>query len=487
MKNILVVDDDEKICWAFEQFLEGEGFLPSIANNAEEGLRRIQAEQPDIIFLDVRLPGMSGLDTLEQIKELQSNATVVIMTAYDDVETTIEAMRLQAFDFLSKPIDLDAVKAILNRASKTQAERRKITDGTTSDITSSVDPLFARTGTQSHRLVGKGPQMREIYKLIGVMASNTITVLIEGDTGTGKELVARAIHASSSRKDGTFVSVNCGALPDELLESELFGYEAGAFTGAKAKGKPGRFELADGGTLFLDEVSNMSPALQIKLQRALQEQEIERLGGTRTLKTNVRVLAATNQDLAEMARLGLFRQDLYYRFKRLAIHLPPLRERTEDITLLVDHFLKLISAELEKTITGVSDDCLGLLKKYDWPGNVREMENALRSAAVLSRSDVILPEHLPPDILNHEHTSESGQALLEQSLESILHDTVKEALEQEQETLYDEVINAVDSTLVRLIIDKFGQNQTETAKLLGISRTTLAQRIKKLGIDLGNS
>ena len=319
------------------------------------------------------------------------------------------------------------------------------------------------------------------------MASNTITVLIEGDTGTGKELVARAIHASSSRKDGTFVSVNCGALPDELLESELFGYEAGAFTGAKAKGKPGRFELADGGTLFLDEVSNMSPALQIKLQRALQEQEIERLGGTRTLKTDVRVLAATNQDLAEMARLGLFRQDLYYRFKRLAIHLPPLRERTEDITLLVDHFLKLISAELEKTITGVSDDCLGLLKKYDWPGNVREMENALRSAAVLSRSDVILPEHLPPDILNHEHTSESGQALLEQSLESILHDTVKEALEQEQETLYDEVINAVDSTLVRLIIDKFGQNQTETAKLLGISRTTLAQRIKKLGIDLGNS
>ena len=194
--------------------------------------------------------------------------------------------------------------------------------------------------------------MREIYKLIGVMASNTITVLIEGDTGTGKELIARAIHANSSRKNGPFISVNCGALPDELLESELFGYEAGAFTGAKAKGKPGRFELAEGGTLFLDEVSNMSPALQIKLQRALQEQEIERLGGTRTLKTNVRVLAATNQDLAEMSKLGLFRQDLYYRFKRLAIHLPPLRERTEDIPLLVDHFLNLISAETGKNHYG---------------------------------------------------------------------------------------------------------------------------------------
>ena len=487
MKNVLVVDDDEKICWAFEQFLESEGFAPSIANNAEEGLRKIQAEQPDVIFLDVRLPGMSGLDALEQIKELQSNAAVVIMTAYDDVETTIEAMRLHAFDFLSKPIDLEAVKAVLDRASKTQTERRRIADGTTSGVESSVDPSASTTGEQGHRLVGKSEQMREIYKLIGVMASNTITVLIEGDTGTGKELIARAIHANSSRKDGPFISVNCGALPDELLESELFGYEAGAFTGAKAKGKPGRFELAEMGTLFLDEVSNMSPALQIKLQRALQEQEIERLGGTRTLKTNVRVLAATNQDLAEMSKLGLFRQDLYYRFKRLAIHLPPLRERTEDIPLLVDHFLNLISAELGKSITGVSDDCLGLLKGYDWPGNVRELENALRSAAVLSRSDVILPEHLPPDIASHEHKFDPNQALLEQSLESILHATVKEALSHEREMLYDEIINAVDSALIRLAINTFDKNQTETAKLLGISRTTLAQRIKKLGLDLGNS
>lgn len=487
MKNVLVVDDDEKICWAFEQFLESEGFSPSIANSAEEGLRRVQAEQPDIIFFDVRLPGMSGLEALEQIKELQSNATVVIMTAYDDAETTIKAMRLQAFDFLPKPIDLDAVKAILDRASKTQAERRKITDGAISGITSSGDPSVAGTEAQGHHLIGKSAQMREIYKLIGVMASNTITVLIEGDTGTGKELVARAIHANSARKDGPFISVNCGALPDELLESELFGYEAGAFTGAKAKGKPGRFELATGGTLFLDEVSNMSSALQIKLQRALQEQEIERLGGTKTLKTDARVLAATNQDLADMVRLGLFRQDLYYRFKRLAIHLPPLRERTEDITLLVDHFLSLISAELGKTITGVSDGCLGLLKRYDWPGNVRELENALRSAAVLSRSDVILPEHLPPDIVNYERSAESNQAPLEPLLESILYAAVKEALEQEKETLYDDVINATDSALIRLIIDKFGKNQTETAKLLGISRTTLAQRIKKLGIDPGNS
>ena len=487
MKNVLVVDDDEKICWAFEQFLESEGFLPSIANNAEEGLRKMQAEQPDIIFLDVRLPGISGLEALEQIKELQSNATVVIMTAYDDAETTIEAMRLQAFDFLPKPIDLDTVKVILDRASKTQTERRKITDGATSGIASSVTPSVAKTEAQGYHLIGKSAQMREIYKLIGVMAGNTITVLIEGDTGTGKELVARAIHANSSRRDGPFISVNCGALPDELLESELFGYEAGAFTGAKSKGKPGRFELATGGTLFLDEVSNMSSALQVKLQRALQEQEIERLGGTRTLKTDARVLAATNQDLADMVRLGLFRQDLYYRFKRLAIHLPPLRERTEDITLLVDHFLNLISTELGKTITGVSDDCLALLKRYDWPGNVRELENALRSAAVLSRSDVILPDHLPPEIANYERGSESNQAQLEQLLESILHAAVKEGLEQERETLYDDVINATDATLIRLIIDKFGKNQTEAAKLLGISRTTLAQRIKRLGIDLGNS
>ena len=476
MKNVLVVDDDEKICWAFEQFLIDEGHRPIIANNAEEGLRKIQLETPDIILLDVRLPGMNGLEALKQIKVLQPEAIVIVMTAYDNVETTIQAMQLHAFDFIPKPIDLDQVKAIIERATQMQVERSK--------MPSSELPLGEVELPQGHRLIGKSPQMQEIYKLIGMIANNTVTVLIEGESGTGKELIAQSIHSNSSRKDKPFVPVNCGALPDDLLESELFGYEAGAFTGANAKGKPGKFELADGGTLFLDEISNMSPVLQVKLQRALQEQEIERLGGTRPLKVDVRIIAATNQDLAEEVRLGKFREDLYYRFNLLSINLPPLRERTTDIPLLIHHFLQTVSLELEQNVRGVSPGGLELLQQYDWPGNVRELENTVKSAAVLSRTDVILPEHLPPEILNYKGTRQSTQSRLETVLESVLKETVRNAVMQARDGLYDETIDAVDHALIKCVLEEVEGNQTQSAKLLGISRTTLLQKIKKLGIEV---
>lgn len=476
MKNVLVIDDDEKICWAFEQFLTDEGHQPIIANNAEEGLRKLQLETPDIILLDVRLPGMNGLEALKQIKALQPEAIVIVMTAYDNVETTIQAMQLHAFDFIPKPIDLDQVKAIIERATQMQVERSKMPS---SELPSAEVEL-----PQGHRLVGKSPQMQEIYKLIGMIANNTVTVLIEGESGTGKELIAQSIHSNSSRKDKPFVPVNCGALPDDLLESELFGYEAGAFTGANAKGKPGRFELADGGTLFLDEISNMSPVLQVKLQRALQEQEIERLGGTRPLKVDVRIIAATNQDLAEEVRLGKFREDLYYRFNLLSINLPPLRERTTDIPLLIHHFLQTVSLELEQNVRGVSPGGLELLQQYDWPGNVRELENTVKSAAVLSRTDVILPEHLPPEILNYKGTRQSTQSRLETVLESVLKETVRDAVMQARNGLYDEAIDAVDHALIKCVLDEVEGNQTKSAKLLGISRTTLLQKIKKLGIEV---
>ena len=479
MKNVLVIDDDEKICWAFEQFLTDEGHRPIIANNAEEGLRKIQSETPDIILLDVRLPGMNGLEALKQIKVLQPEAIVIVMTAYDSVEMTIQAMQLHAFDFIPKPIDLDQVKAIIGRVSQMQVERNKMPPTELSSV-----ELELPAQPQEHRLVGKSPQMQEIYKLIGMMANNTVTVLIEGESGTGKELIARSIHSNSVRKDKPFVPVNCGALPDDLLESELFGYEAGAFTGANAKGKPGRFELADGGTLFLDEISNMSPALQVKLQRALQEQEIERLGGTRPLKVDVRIIAATNQDLAEAVRLGRFREDLYYRFNLLSINLPPLRERSADITLLVNHFLQTVSVELGQTVRGVSPRCLALLQQYDWPGNVRELENAVKSAAVLSRTDVLLPEHLPPEILNYKGRQQSSQSRLEVALESVLKGTVKDAVTRAHEALYDEVIDAVDRTLIKNLLEEVQDNQTKSAKVLGISRTTLLQKIKKLEIEM---
>ena len=471
MKNVLVIDDDEKICWAFEQFLESEGYYPSIANNAEEGLRRIAADKPDVVLLDVKLPGMSGLEALGEIKAHHPWVIVIIITAYDDMETTIEAMRLQAFDFVPKPIDLDIVKSVLDRAFRTQSVR------STLPVDTADESSAAQIG--GHRLVGKSSQMREIYKLIGVMASNTVTVLIEGETGTGKDLVARAIHAGSERRDKPFIPVDCGALPDELLESELFGYEEGAFTGAKTEGKPGRFELADGGTLFLDEVGNMTPALQVKLLRALQTQEIERLGGTRTLKVDVRVIAATNQELGDMVKRGQFRKDLYYRFRRVAVHLPPLRERREDIPLLVTHFLQLIREEVGKPIRGISEDGMELLQDYPWSGNVRELENCLRSAAALCRSDVILPDDLPSEIQTGHQMDPTNTSQLEVSLKSILQDITKEAIAQEKCGLYEDVVALLDKALIELVLDEFSGNHSKTAELLGMSRTTLLKKIRQ--------
>ena len=471
MKNVLVIDDDEKICWAFEQFLESEGYCPSIANNAEEGLRRIAADKPDVVLLDVKLPGMSGLEALGEIKAHHPWVIVIIITAYDDMETTIEAMRLQAFDFVPKPIDLDIVKSVLERAFRTQSVR------STLPVDTADESSAAQIG--GHRLVGRSSQMREIYKLIGVMASNTVTVLIEGETGTGKDLVARAIHAGSERRDKPFIPVDCGALPDELLESELFGYEEGAFTGAKTEGKPGRFELADGGTLFLDEVGNMTPALQVKLLRALQTQEIERLGGTRTLKVDVRVIAATNQELGDMVKRGQFRKDLYYRFRRVALHLPPLRERREDIPLLVTHFLQLIREEVGKPIRGISEDGMELLQDYPWSGNVRELENCLRSAAALCRSDVILPDDLPSEIQTGHQMDPTNTSQLEVSLKSILQDITKEAIAQEKCGLYEDVVAVLDKALIELVLDEFSGNHSKTAELLGMSRTTLLKKIRQ--------
>ena len=470
MKNVLVIDDDEKICWAFEQFLEEEGYSPNIANNAEEGLRRIASGKPDVVLLDVKLPGMSGLEALARIKARYPRVIVIIITAYDDVETTVEAMRLQAFDFVPKPIDLDVVKSTLERAFQAQSVR------STLPVKPAGKPPKGQRGP---RLVGKSDQMREIYKLIGIMASNTMTVLIEGETGTGKDLVARAIHAGSERKDMPFVPVNCGAIPDELLESELFGYEEGAFTGAKAEGKPGRFELANGGTLFLDEVGNMTSALQVKLLRALQTQEIERLGGTSILKVDVRVIAATNQELGQMVQLGQFRDDLYYRFKRIALHLPPLRERSEDVPLLITHFLQLAQDELGKPIRGISEEGMKLLHRYEWPGNIRELENCIRSAATLARADVIMPADLPIEVQTGSRPTPANASLLEASLEATLHRVIQQAIADEKKGLYDDVIAMVDKVLVGLVLDEFSGNHSKTAELLGMSRTTLLKKIRQ--------
>jgi len=393
------------------------------------------------------------------------------MTAFDFFATTIKAMQLDAFDFVAKPPDLDEIKKIIDRAIKAQELSKGLSQP-------EIEPAEKY---QLDRLVGKSSQMQQIYKLIGAITTNNVTVLIEGENGTGKELVAKAIHYNSPRKEKPFVPVNCGALPDSLLESELFGYERGAFTGA-AGPKKGRFELADGGTLFLDEVSTMSPALQVKLLRVLEEKEFEHLGGTETIKVDVRIIAATNENLASLVQAGTFREDLYYRLKVISFNIPPLRERPVDIPLLVKHFLAAANIELCRQLKGLDNKALELLLKYDWPGNVRELENAIKRAAVLSRSDVILLEHLPPEIIVGPRKAEREASALESALEHILKTKVKQAINRNSKSLYDDILNMVDKSLINLVLQEVNDNQVKAAQLLGISRTTLREKIKTMAI-----
>ena len=405
MKNVLIIDRNKKNCLDYTLFLENEGYALAIADNVEDGLHRIACEKPAVVLLEAVLPDMSTLAVLEKIQRAHRDVIVIVIGV--DAETTIGAMRLGAFDVIQKPVDLAIVKRLLVRAFQMRAAYSALSPERADD------PPITHDGPQ---LVGKSSQMHEIYKLIGIMASNTMTVLIEGETGTGKDVIARAIHTSSKRKEKLFVPVDCGALPDGLLESELFGYDAGAFTGAKTEGKPGRFELADGGTLFLDEIGNMTPVLQTKLLRALQTQEIERLGGIERLKVDVRVIAATNQPLSDLVKQGLFREDLYYRLKRITIQAPPLRERQEDIPLLIKHFLRLTGTELGKPICGISPEATELLQNHTWPGNVRELENCVRSAATLCRAGVILLEDLPAEIQTGCSVSPTDSLQLESPL-----------------------------------------------------------------------
>ena len=452
MKTVLVVDDEERVCWAFEDFLRDEGYQPIIANNAEEALKKVEAQQPDIIILDVLLPGMNGLDALKAIKKIKPDTYVIIITALDTFEYTIKAMQLEAFDFIAKPIDLDKVKEILNRAVKAQELSQELGAAVESPEKYQID-----------KLIGESEPMQEIYKLIGAMTTNDVTVLIEGENGTGKELVAKAIHYNSHRQDKLFAPVNCGALPDTLLESELFGYEKGAFTGADGL-KKGKFELAEGGTLFLDEVSTMSPALQVKLLRFLQYRKFERLGGTEPIEVDVRIIAATNENLAAAVKAGNFRMDLYYRINLFSFTIPPLRERVEDIPLLVNHFLQAANLELGRQLKGLDEKAMSAFRRYNWPGNVRQLGNAIKSAAVLSRSDVILVEHLPPEILAGPSILADDEETFASDLEILLKPKVKEALESKATNLYDDILNAVNKSLITLVLQEVNGNQVKAHK-----------------------
>ncbi|RME20215.1 MAG: sigma-54-dependent Fis family transcriptional regulator [Deltaproteobacteria bacterium] len=390
---VLVVDDEDANRLALERILVREGLDVRHAEDGRQGLQRLRDEPPDLLLTDLKMPGMDGLELMKAARAIDPDLQVVLLTAYGTVETAVNAMKDGAFDFLTKPLKRAEIVRTVRKALEKRAlvsENRALRD----------ELARALPG----EMIGRSAAMRHVLEEAGQVASAQASVLLTGESGTGKGLLARWIHRHSDRRDRPLVTVNCGALPENLLESELFGHEAGAFTGARGR-KEGRFDLAAGGTLFLDEVTEMSPAVQVKLLRVLQDGEYERVGGTRTLHADVRIIAATNRDPQQAVDEGRLRADLFYRLNVIAIHLPPLRQRRDDIALLARHFLVRHARRNGRAVTGLSDEALAALQSWDWPGNVRELENAIERAVVLCRDDVIGVGDLPPAIRDHDRAA----------------------------------------------------------------------------------
>jgi two-component system, NtrC family, nitrogen regulation response regulator GlnG len=467
--RILIADDEDSLRWVLDKGLRQAGYEVTAVKDGESALRAFEAEPFDLVFLDVRMPGMDGLTALGRLRERAPDAHVVVMTAHGTMETAIQAMQRGAYDYLAKPFDLDEVVLLAERA----LEARRLTQ----------EVARLRTGLAEVKefsaLIGRHPRMQEVYKAIGRIAGSDVTVLIRGESGTGKELVARAIHHYSRRSGRAFVAVSCAAIPATLLESEMFGHERGAFTDAKER-RLGKFELAQGGTLYLDEIGDMPVELQSKLLRALQERTVERVGGHESIRVDVRVIAATNRDLDAAMREGGFREDLFYRLNVVTLNLPPLRERRRDVPLLVEHFLAKHAEELGDR--GVAPDALDRLVGYDWPGNVRELENVIQRAMVLAGNGAILPEHLPIGPVSAA-ASVAVDATLEEIIEKKLLECVRGLRERSNANLYDLIIGLVEKPLLRAVLRETSGNQVRAAQILGINRNTLRKKLTEHGVD----
>lgn len=447
MEKILVIDDDQSIRETLTAFLKRQGYNPVSAEDGVKGIRLVKEELPEIVICDYKMPEMTGLEALEKIKEINPAIHFIMITAFDEMQTTVEAMQKGAYDFIEKPIDTDRLKIIIKRA----LDNKRLSEKLDTIIEEKAEDYELK-----NILIGKSQIMKEIYKKIGQVTDSRVTVLIQGESGTGKELVARSIHYSGITKNTPFIPVNCTALTETLLESELFGHVKGAFTGS-VKDKKGKFELAGDGTIFLDEISEISPSLQVKLLRILQEKEFERVGGETVIPMKARIMAATNKNLEKLVEEGKFREDLFYRLKIITINLPPLRERREDIPLLVNHFLNKINRELHKSVVKVPDQVMDMLINHEWVGNVRELENTLMQAVVLSKGDVLQKEN----VLLYESDNKSYE------FDSVLN-----------YTLHD-----VEKIHIKKVLEKLNWDKPKAAKNLGISLPTLYSKIEnyKLG------
>lgn len=472
--KVLVVDDEESLRLILKKALEREGYWVQTVENGHLAQLCLRDNRFDVSLLDIKLPDIDGLTLLKDAKEEGLETSFIIMTAQSTMTNAIEAMKRGAFDYITKPFDLDEIIVVVQRALENQKLIRDFRE-----LKEEVKKRYEPGGN----MVGESPAMQKVYKIIGQVVSTTATILIQGESGTGKELVAKTIHYNSPRWNKPFITVNCAAIPRELLESEFFGHEKGSFTGALER-RVGKFELAADGTLFLDEVGDLPLALQTKLLRALQEGEFSRVGGRETLKADVRILASTNQDLERAVRERRFREDLYFRLKVIPIQLPPLRERKGDIALLVAYFIAKHNREMGSQATGVSPEALKLLEEYSWPGNVRELGNAMIRASVLSPGRVLFPKDFSLTIGQEAVPADFDNLSLEEIIQSKLEDYFQRTRGVHLDNLYSLIIERVERPLIELTLKATRGNQIRAAQILGINRNTLRKKITNLHIKM---
>jgi two-component system nitrogen regulation response regulator GlnG len=471
MPTLLVIDDEPSILAVFQKTFRSPAFEVVTAQTAADGLEAARSRRPDVIVLDVHLPDQDGLETYRRLRAVDARIPVIFATGKSTTDTAIEAMKLGAYEYLLKPFELSQLRAVIDKAVYISRLMH-------------VPAVLADQGPPDDRadaIIGHTPAMQNVYKSIGRVAGQDVTVLITGESGTGKELVARAIYQHSKRADRPFRTINSAAIPEALLESELFGHEKGAFTGADRR-HIGKFEQTNGGTLFLDEVGDMAPWTQTKMLRVLQDQTFERLGGTETIRTDMRLLAATNCDLEKEVVAGRFRKDLYYRLGVFTIHLPPLRERLDDLPRLVGHYLRRFSRELGKEVQEVAPDAMALLRGYSWPGNIRELQSVLKQALLQAAGPVLLPEffHGSPALLRPAAPAPAEAGPVVAGWEAF----IEERLRQGSANLYAEAIERLERLLLPQVLRHTGGNQLRAAGVLGITRGSLRNKLRELGIRI---
>jgi DNA-binding NtrC family response regulator len=474
MEKILIIDDDEGLLHFLNRFFTRKEYQVEACNSAKTALELMKEESFDLILLDYKMPELNGLEALKQIKSTQIKTPVIIMTAYGTTETAIDAMKLGAYDYLVKPFDRKELNRIVNDAFLANRQMKEVVSFPSAATKISPIPKG------DLQIIGNSKRMQDVYKLIGQIAEKDISILITGESGTGKELVAKAIYHHSHRKNKAFITINCAAIPDSLFESELFGYERGAFTGANHT-HIGKIERCNGGTFFMDEVGDMSLSTQAKVLRVVQEGDFERLGGSETIKVDVRIIAATNKNLEKEVDAGRFRKDLYWRLKIFSIHLPPLRNRLEDIPLLVDYFVGRFCGEYSKTaIQYVSDAAIKKLMSHFWSGNVRELKNTIRRAVLLCAGDVLLEDHLIAMESKSNYTNEDDQPeQLIKELKDKMENLIPEMLKISETNTHANIIEIVEEILISHALKMCDNNQVKASKMLGISRNTLRHRMKK--------